>query len=85
MIACSEAVRHPAAAVIDALEARAAADPGQSPPELPAVIAVLRAAVVMVQCADGTTQDELRALDRGWGDLKRGLARLAGRRHISEA
>ena len=85
MTACSVVGQHPAVAVIDALEARAAADPGQSPPELPAIVAVLRAAVVLVQCADGTTQNELRALDRGWGDLKRGVARLAGRRHISEA
>jgi hypothetical protein len=71
---------HPAEAVLDKLDMN-----NPSVAEMDALLEIARAGVLLVKNADGVTQDELRALDRGWGDLKRAVAHLAGRKHISEA
>lgn len=72
---------HPASPVIDQLEQLGL----PTAREWDALIEIARAGVLLVENADGDTQAELRARDRGWGDLKRAVAHLAGRRHISEA
>ncbi len=72
---------HPASAVIDQLEQLGL----PTAREWDALIEVARAGVLLVETADGESQAELRARDRAWGDLKRAVAHLAGRRHISEA
>ena len=77
--------KHPAEDVIDRIADACEVFDLQRAIPIEAVVEVLRAAVLLAKNADGSTPDEAHALDRGWGDLKRGVAHLAGRRHISEA